>query len=164
MTGSVKKYHLEKSYWTDEDFDQMGWHDNYIHAISFGGNFELLFDIDYIFKWVLTGKTYHFWIAPCTLIFENVYDLQLDIASWNTGIAISDISRENPRRPLNADYISRETEMDWLIDAVQGSIAFKSVGYRQYVRQLPRYFSTQVIDQSERGGISFDEIDIPIAG
>ncbi|WP_300604846.1 hypothetical protein [Niabella sp.] len=164
MTASVKRYHLEKSYWTDEDFDQMGWHDNHIYAISFGGNFELLFDIDYIFKWVLTDKTYHFWIAPCTLVFENAYNLQLNISSWDMGVEIDGISRKNPRRPKNADYIERQTEMDWLIDTHQGSISFRSVGYRQYVRQFPRYCSTQVIDQRERGGISFDEIAILPAG
>ncbi|MCF3107398.1 hypothetical protein LL912_01265 [Niabella sp. CC-SYL272] len=63
MTESVKKYQLEKSYWADEDFDQMGWHDNHKHAISFGGHFSLLFHIDYIFKWVVTGKTCHFLVA-----------------------------------------------------------------------------------------------------
>ena len=45
-------YHLEKTIWTDTDFEQMNWHDCPIHAFSFNDNFELLLDIDYIFKWV----------------------------------------------------------------------------------------------------------------
>ncbi len=44
----------------------MQWHENPIHAKTFTGNFEILFDIDYIFEWGLKGKNYIFRIAPCT--------------------------------------------------------------------------------------------------
>jgi hypothetical protein len=56
MDASSKEYQLEKSLWTEKDFDTMGWHDSFVYGISFGENFQLLFDIDYIFKWVLTGE------------------------------------------------------------------------------------------------------------
>jgi hypothetical protein len=153
----IKQYQLEKGLWTEEDFDTMGWHDSIVYAISFGGNFELLFDIDYIFKWVLTGKTYHFWVSPCTLVFENVYDLKFDLEFFGTELEIDDITRENPQRPKNADYIGKDTEMDWVIETQQGVISFKSVGYKQYVRQMPRYLPTQSIELSYRGAISFEK-------
>lgn len=43
--------------------------------------FKLLFDIDYIFKWVGPEEDgyYRFWISPATLIFENVYDVNIDL-------------------------------------------------------------------------------------
>ena len=156
MTHPSKQYQLTKSLWTEEDFDTMGWHDSLIYAISFGDNFQLLFDIDYIFKWVLTGKTYHFWVSPCTLVFENVWDLKLDLECSGIEIEIDDVTRENPQRPKNADHIGRDIEMDWFIETQQGTISFKSIGYKQYVRQLPRYLSTQTIERTERGGISFE--------
>ncbi|HWZ22054.1 MAG TPA: hypothetical protein VNW06_05340, partial [Cytophagaceae bacterium] len=65
----IEQYHLEKKIFTEEDFDIMGWHDSLIHGISFGDNFQFLFDIDYIFKWVLEDKHYMFWVSPCTLVF-----------------------------------------------------------------------------------------------
>ena len=71
MTPSSKIYQLEKFLWTDHDFENMDWHDCKLFAISFGDNFQLLLDIDYIFKWVQTGKTFKFWVSPCTLVFEN---------------------------------------------------------------------------------------------
>ncbi|GAB2811096.1 hypothetical protein [Ferruginibacter profundus] len=157
MTYLPKRYELEKSLWTEKDFDTMGWHDSIVYAISFGENFQLLFDIDYIFKWVLTGKTYHFWVSPCTLVFENVYDLKFDLEFSGIELEIDDITRKNPQRPNNADHIGRDIEMDWFIETQQGTISFKSVGYKQYVRQLPSYLPTQTIEINDRGGVSFDK-------
>lgn len=48
----MNDYQLEKYLWTEEDFNQMGWHDSNIYAIAFGENFEFKLDIDYIFQWV----------------------------------------------------------------------------------------------------------------
>lgn len=134
----------------------MGWHDSLVYGISFGENFQLFFDIDYIFKWVLTGKTYHFWVSPCTLVFENVWDLKFNLEFSGIELEIVGVTREYPQQPKNADHIGRDVEMDWFIEAQQGTISFKSIGYKQYVRQMPRYLPAQTIERVERGGISFD--------
>jgi hypothetical protein len=52
--------------------------------------------------------------------------------------------------------------MDWVIETQQGTISFKSIGYKQYVRQMPRYLPTQAIEHIERGGISFDTKTVEI--
>ena len=158
MTQSSKSYHLEKGLWTDHDFENMGWHDCKLFAISFGDNFQLLFDIDYIFKWVQTGKTFKFWVSPCTLVFENVYDVEFQMDGISGGIDIDEISRDNPQKPKNADFVKVDTEFDWTIDTQQGSIFFKSIGYKQYVRQIPKLIYGQYFELAERGGISFDTI------
>ena len=78
-----QEYELEKWVWTEEDFERMGWHDSRIYALAFSPEtFELLLDIDYIFQWINPepGETfYKFWVAPATLIFENVSDVDFDI-------------------------------------------------------------------------------------
>jgi len=150
------QYHLEKSLWSDVDFENMGWHDCPIYAVSFGQNFELLLDIDYIFEWVLKGKKYKFWTSPCTLVFENVYDVKFDLAMITSGLVIDNVIRENPGKPRNADYIKRDIEFDWTIETFQGPISFKSAGFRQFVRGKPLFLGTQAIGLKERGGISFD--------
>ncbi len=157
MIESSKQHQLDKSLWTDDDFESMVWHDCRIHAISFGDDFKLLFDIDYIFKWIQTGETYKFWIAPCTLAFENVHDISVDLEVSNSEIYIDDIMRSNPRQPQNANYIKRETEFDWMIETQQGSISFKSIGYKQFVRQIPELTHSQYLIDDNRGGISFDQ-------
>ena len=150
------KYQLDRSIWTEKDFDNMNWHDNSIHAISFDNNFHLYLDIDYIFEWVLRSKKYMFWISPCTLIFDNVYDLKIDIGPSTPEFEVDFITRSNPQRPKNAEYINRDVEFDWLIEMQQGTISFKAVGYRQYVRQVPKFVGKQKIDLKKRGGVSFD--------
>ncbi len=158
MTQSPKQYKLDKNILTEIDFDDMQWHDNPIHAITFSDNFELLLDIDYIFEWILKGKKYIFWISPCTLVFENVYDLTFDIGPTTPGLTIDFITKDNPQKPSNAEYVNRDIEFNWIIETQEGSISFKSIGYKQFVRQKPRLLTTQKIDNIDRGGIMFDRI------
>ena len=115
----------------------------------------MLLDIDYIFKWVLSKnkKRYQFLMAPCTLIFENVYNIQFE--SDHTTIIIDNVSRENPQLPKNAAHIGREVEFNWIIETTVGEIDFISVGYKQYVRSAPILVNTQELALNSRGGISF---------
>lgn len=148
---------LQKMIWTEKDFDQMDWHDCKIHALSFGiKEYEIAFDIDYIVEWnspTSEISNYHFLVSPATLIFKNVYDLNLD--SLGVDIIIDDISRSNQAKPKNSDHIQEKYEYDWLIDIVQGHISFKSVGFIQYLRSTPILTNNQFLSISERGGISF---------
>ena len=156
------QYDLEKSIWTEQDFDKMGWHDSSVYGIAFGTPYELSFDIDYIFKWVepfAESDFYSFWVSPCTLVFENLHDLKFDIEiSEPFELEINDIVRENPARPRNADFIGREQEFDWTVETHQGIITFKSVGFKQFVRQKPLLLVSQSIPVEKRGSVSFDKV------
>jgi hypothetical protein len=143
MAQTSKSYQLDKSVWTDVDFETMGWHDCMIYAFCFGDNKQLLLDVDYIFKWLQIGNTYKFWVSPCTLIFENVYDIEFQIDGCSGVLEIDNIERRNPQRPKNADFIKRDTEYDWAIETQQGYVSFKSVGYKQYVRRKPQFINGQ---------------------
>jgi hypothetical protein len=156
MRHSNNQNPLDKSLWTEADFENMQWHDNPIHAFMFSDNFEIIMDIDYIFEWVLKGKKYAFWISPCTFIFENVYDLTFNVGPATPGLTIDFITKENPQKTQNAEHINRDTEYDWTIEAQEGTISFKSIGYKQFVRQKPRLLATQKLESIDRGGISFD--------
>lgn len=160
MSQQELKYELEKTLWTEDDFENMGWHDSLIYAIGFTPNFEFTLDIDYIFKWVHPQEDethFKFWVAPCTLVFENVYDLKFDIEiSSPFELEIADITRDSPQKPINAEFIKRETEFSWNIETQQGNITFKAIGYKQYVRKLPVFQESQQIDSEKRGGISLE--------
>src|SRR3569833_1581751 len=98
----LRIYQPEKLLWTDADFEIMSWHDCPVHALSFDKNYQLLLDIDYIFKWELkkNKQKYKFWIAPCTLVLENVYSVEMSFE--RTSMIIDSIYRENPRTPRGA--------------------------------------------------------------
>src|SRR5690242_20793394 len=89
-------YNLEKNIWTENDFEQMGWHDAIIYKIAFGNN--LLLDIDYIFQWnqpEIEGLGFTFWIAPATLCFRNVKNLKFDIdVAFDGAFQIEDLEKE----------------------------------------------------------------------
>lgn len=136
----------------------MGWHDATVHAFAFiPEKFELLLDIDYILQWVhpQEGETYFkFWVAPATLIFENVYDLKIDLEPA-LGIELQDIRRADPKSPANAESIGRDQEWRWTIEAHDGEITFAAIGFHQYFRRAPSFDSVQSLPLDVRGGFSF---------
>lgn len=152
-------YIPEKLVWTEVDLNLMSWHDNTIHSFSFQDDYKLALDIDYIFEWVKKPKSKHykFWIAPCTIIFENVYDIIFDLEiSTSSNPIIDHIEFSNPRKPKNADYIEKQIEYDWTIEMISGNISFKSVGFKQYVRKPAILTMKQKLLLNERGRSNFD--------
>lgn len=151
-------FKLEKRVWTEADFDIMGWHDCTIYAVAFLSQFELAFDIDYIFQWVQPQgeeTNFSFCVSQATLVFENVYDFDAVLHFHSSRIKIDAIKRESPSRPRNAEYIGKETEWEWTIDCQQGDISFHSVGYNLFARAEPVLIASQTLDENTRN-ISFD--------
>lgn len=153
-----QQYEVAKWIWTDTDFEQMGWHDCRIHALAFSpDDSKLLFDLDYILAWVgpvHEDGYYRFWVAPATLVFENVYDISFDIESCGS-LEISGIQRKDPKRPRNADFIQRDQEWLWVVECQQGEISFRATGFKQYIRAMPSYDRAQVLALEKRAGFSF---------
>ena len=157
MEGEID---YNKRIYSTADFEQMGWHDIKIHAISFNADeYELLFDIDYIIEWIepkQNGTNYQFLIAPATLVFNNVYDFNVNVD--NLDFTIDYIIKENPRLPPNSAYLKGQVEYDWTIETINGQISFKSIGYIQYIRADFVLLDRQEIGLRERGGISFETV------
>lgn len=144
----MKEYNLEKWIWTESDFEQMGWHDSTIYGIKLAEN--LMLDIDYIFQWnqpEIEGLPYTFFIAPCTLIFDEPQGLGFELIQSfdNKWIEIEDIEKEAIGNGFR-----------WTIITQQGDISFTSPTFRQIVRQQPSFQFFQAVPYDERGGISFD--------
>jgi hypothetical protein len=90
-------------------------------------------------------------VAPVTMVFENVYDINLDIESYNGEIVIADLHMENPKKTKNGQLI----EFTFRFDCHQGEITLIATGYKMYIRQKPKLLNKQRFDFIERGGISF---------
>jgi hypothetical protein len=138
------EYTLEKSIWTEADFDNMSWHDVTIYQIAMTGNLE--FDIDYIFKWnepEVKGFWYTFWVAPCTMVFKQIRELRFDI----------DVVRTDG---YQIDYIEKDSDR-WSIITQNGEISFISEGYEMFVRQQPTYQYRQFIGTA-RGGYTLERV------
>jgi hypothetical protein len=139
-----------KSNWSEKDYEQMGWHDTKIYAIYFDDeNFRLLFDIDYLMEWIPeegSSKYFQFLISPSTLIFRNVWDVNINL-DYALDIVIEDVKMGNPTQAKNISSIVDTIEYDWDIITSNGSISFKSTGFNQIAKIEP------IISKSQRIGL-----------
>ncbi len=136
--------------------DDLNFHDCQIHSFGFDSdNYELLFDLDLILEWHTQKPNWTFSVSPVTMVFKNVYDIEMDINS-NTQLIMDDIIKSNPRTPKNIDSLPINTlEYDWYFDLiVGGEIRFKSIGMTIYQRKQLLIQKSQTLTLSQRGGFS----------
>jgi len=151
---------IEKSIWTHDDFEEMGWHDANIYGMVIENNdnpsADFLLDIDYIFKWVNPvppAQNYTFWIAPCTLIFKECFDLNIECDTGGGYLELFEI--EDLCLNEKTEQEKNRFVYKWTIELQQGVIELKSYGLEQVVRQKPAHVKNQVLSLGERGGINF---------
>ncbi|MEV7027997.1 hypothetical protein, partial [Kitasatospora sp. NPDC093558] len=106
--GTHPESGLTKSTWSDADFEAMGWHDVTVHGICVQPSASpdnplprLLLDLDYIVRWVHPvepAQNFTFWIAPSTLVFEDVWDIEgdLDFKGMALRLEIDHLHRSAP--------------------------------------------------------------------
>ncbi|MGI4760845.1 MAG: hypothetical protein ACRYF0_09070 [Janthinobacterium lividum] len=161
----MESYTVDKTLWATADFELMGWHDSIIYGLSLINDFEtkeseLMLDIDYIFQWnnpEPPSTHFTFWVAPCTLVFKNVLNVQLGLDSGSLlspEMEIADIHQ--------LEEIDRGTQFPkaakWQIELQNGDFFFEADGFEQYVRRLPSYCEGQQLSLIGRGGISFKKV------
>ncbi|NUS29966.1 MAG: hypothetical protein HOV70_19440 [Streptomyces sp.] len=153
---------LEKGVWSDADFERMGWHDVTIHGLFVERTDavlpRLLFDLDYVVRWVHPTPPethFSFWVAPATLVFEDVWDLEgnLDFSGLFLDLEIDALHRLPPKddRPAWSEVPL------WHIEGHAFDLRFRADGFRQFIRQPPRHARRLVLGHAERGGPSFAE-------
>jgi hypothetical protein len=150
---------LTKATWTDADFEEMGWHDCRIHAVSIGEydddtlpSARLLLDLDYIVCWVdpaLFRRHFTFWISPATLVFERAWGIEGELGPLDEQLEIADLHRLDPPddRP----------DPLWRIEGQNFDIQLRSAGFTQYLRRPPQHVPRQILTSAERGRLTFDE-------
>jgi hypothetical protein len=139
----------------------MGWHDVTVHALCVQPAVSddwplprLLLDLDYIVRWVhpVAPEThFSFWIAPSTLVFEDVWDVEGDLDFKGTALHLT---IDNIRR--SAAEGSRGGPR-WHLEGHSFEMAFRATGFRQYMRQPPQHSPHLALTYADRGGISFTE-------
>jgi hypothetical protein len=146
---------FQKTFFTEEDFETMGWHDNPVHAIAFGsGRREVSLDIDYILKWehpLPDEKHYRFWVSPATLVFEDILDFKMEHSAY-AGLTILEIEREEAQK----ESASLPKKLwKWKIECVEASWQFYATGYRQFIRKPPALIARQRLSLEQRQGFGF---------
>jgi len=151
----METYQLEKPVWDDGDFEAMGWHDATIWSILPDPDaYEFSLDLDYIFKWVCpgVGETYYrFWVAPVTMVFENVHSVKIEVDSPQGTIEVADLHRGEPEPTPNGML----TQRSYRFECQEGQISLTSTGFRMFVRRPPEQLDGQHFSLAQRGGVGF---------
>lgn len=147
----------------DCSIESLNFHDCKIYAVGFNNEkSEFLIDIDFINEWIESENEYMFRVFPCTLVFENAWNVEIDI-STDIDLIIDSITCVNPRIPKNIDYLPPLTkEYDWSIELLQGQIQFTSIGFHAYQRGESKISKSQSLGLNERGGVSLDKSGIKV--
>lgn len=146
--------------YTEADFENLSWHDNFIHAIAIQGKQqdELALDIDFVVGCScndVCGPGY--WLAPATLVFQNVTDLRMHLDWPDSGFqcaihcaSIHQVVRErvlNQKICLDRPYHSWRIEINW---PDNNCIEFGATGFTQTLRTKPILWDWDLVPESQR--------------
>ncbi|MCG9909821.1 MAG: hypothetical protein MH137_00845 [Flavobacteriales bacterium] len=164
MKNKLDNSSIQKSTWTDIDYQNMVWTDCKLYGFIIERDDEnwtsdLLFDIDYILSAVQSEKPslpVNHWISPCTMIFKNVFDLNINIDYKGGGLS---------RMEIGELYLTDTIKIEnnkwvncWCIHLDCGFITFKSGEMRQIQRLAPILTDTLELTLQERQGVGFKKI------
>lgn len=146
---------MNSNSWGTENFEEMSWHDNYIHGIELVegeyGAGQLIIDIDYILEWKKSEDSkFNFVIAPAELIFNDVIDLVVSINYRSATAAMGPFSIDGINR--RSEKRERYTATIWTIpiNFPNGEIEFQSSGFTQSLKSAPSTYDKQWLTENER--------------
>jgi hypothetical protein len=90
-------------------------------------------------------------MAPVTMVFENAYEINIDIESQQGEIEVAEFHMDNPRKSKNGKY----TEYTFRFECQEGDISLSATGFKMYVRRNPTLQKYQSLELTERGGVNF---------
>jgi hypothetical protein len=140
--------------WSDAEFEEMSWHDNYVHGIRLvsgqHGAGELLLDIDYIVEWIQAPSGFQFKIVPATLRFREVTNLRVEIDYAGMTAAMGPFSIDGIRR--TNEQRERYVAQCWSIpiNFPGGEISFDAAGYDQVAWGKVVVSEMQALEAGER--------------
>lgn len=117
--------------WTTADFDQLCWHDNYLHGLYLDyEKHELILDIDYIVSWPTcgAGQAIEFGVCPATLRFHDVRRLRIEVD-------LMDVLEMSIGEIVRSEALSWQVVLNWPVKGP--AITFAASGFTQVAREGP---------------------------
>jgi hypothetical protein len=141
--------------WTDEQFDQMSWHDNHVHAIRIvegeHGSGDLVLDIDHIVEWLdAPDRSFRFRILPAILTFQGVMFLRasLDYATPTMAFGPFSIYAIARRMESRERYVAQLWTIS--INYPVGEFTFEGTGFTQRASGEPILSDSQFLSAELR--------------
>ena len=114
---------------------------------------ELYLDIDCIFN-VIIGKYYKFAVSPSTIVFKNVWDLSIHLDT-NESLIIDNVQVDCLGIPRNVEYVKSNSEYKVIIECLQGSLSFNTIGGYLIKREKETILSKEYFNISKKRSICF---------
>jgi hypothetical protein len=145
---------MSEQLWTDQQFDEMSWHDNHVHGLRIvegaHGLGELVLDLDYIVEWICDAGGSKFRITPVTLRFLEVSNLRvsLDYETPTAALAPFSIHAIERRSEPRQRYVAQvwKIRINW----PRGEIVFEAKGFEQRACGAPVLSESQCLRPEER--------------
>jgi hypothetical protein len=141
--------------WSQQQFDEMSWHDNHVHALRFAegkhGAGELVLDLDYILEWICgVDGGFQFLLLPATLTFREVTNLRLtlDYATPTAALGPFSIHAIERRTEQRERYVAQLWTIS--INWPSGEITFEAPGYDQRGVGAPAISTAQCLPAAQR--------------
>lgn len=136
-------------------FDEIIFHDTCIYAWGITPqDFKLLLDVDWIMREKLENEECVFELAPSVFVFENVWDIKMDI-EMNVDLVIDDIDILSTSIPKNKDYLpSQSLEYLVRINCMEGLLQFRTIGMEIYQKKDKVKCMRTNLSMEDRGGLS----------
>ena len=137
------------------DFKELNLHDCKVYAWGIlSESHKLLMDVDWIVSWKLQNGTYRLHISPCTFVFSNVWDVNIDIV-MNTTLIIDSMEIISEQVPHNISVVSKGTkEYACRINFLEGSFSFRTIDFTIIQRTKEIESTIANLSENEREGIS----------
>ena len=145
---------VSEQLWTDQQFDEMSWHDNHVHALRIvegaHGLGEMVLDLDYILEWFCEAEGCKFRIIPASLRFLEVTDLRisLDYATPSAALVPFSIDAIERRSEPRERYVAQIWKI--LVNWPKGEIVFEAKGFEQQAFGAPVLSESQCLRPEER--------------
>ena len=134
-------------------------HDTLIHSFGFNPEkCQLILDLDWIVKAEFKSGSYEYQVSPSTLVWDNVWDVQFDLAT-NLSITIDDFNVLTRSTPNNVRYLD-DASYEYLIslECLEGTIQFRTIGGKLYKRSRDYVGMNSSLSVKDRGGFSLQPI------
>ena len=137
------------------ELNNLNFHDSSLYAWGIiPKKYQLLMDIDWIMEREIQQNNSEIKISPATLVFKNVWDININI-SMDNDLIIDYMKILSVNIPKNYKFLPPGTkEYSWHIELLTGSIEFRSIGFSIYQRKNSITKSNTTLTMTERNGIS----------
>ncbi len=139
-TNESMKQPSPKSQYTDEELDDLGFHDCYVWGMRWDAQtYSFSLDLDYIVEWVKPADrdgAFRFWTSKAELCFGNVDNLEISL-SWDQCLLecqIQDIHRRESRNTPNGT-----TQWRWELElsSPEGEVSFWATDFQLRIVTSP---------------------------